>query len=131
MEPLDPESLALSHSMRADFIPKQTPPVTKTKARKRATEKFLKGPIPLPLIQRATRLPGKAWHVYAALWFLKGLKQTSTVTLTQAVLNDFGVSRFAKYRALADLERAGLIILASRPGKNPVVTLCDPEEARP
>lgn len=34
---------------------------------------FLKGPIPLPWLQGAARLPGKALHVGVVLWFLSGL----------------------------------------------------------
>ena len=91
-------------------------------------EKFLKGPIPLALIYRATKLPGKAWHVYAAVWYLAGVRKDQTIKLTQVVLNEFGVSRYAKYRALDALAQEGLILYESADGKNPLVTLLNTAE---
>lgn len=124
MDTLTSDFMALTQAgLNVSFVPKSSMQPSKPKRRKRLTNKFLKGPIPLPLIKQATELPGKAWHVYAALWYLKGIKRTSTVTLTQVVLNDFGVSRYAKYRALDSLAKSGLISYLVTDGKNPSVTL--------
>ena len=122
MDTLDPKHLSLSQST---FIPaiKQSNPQNTHVPRHQIGEKFLKGPIPLKLISRATQLPGKAWHVYAAIWYLVGIKKSRTVKLSQQVLNEFCVNRFAKYRALEALAQAGLIRYQSNDGKNPLVTL--------
>jgi len=96
--------------------------------RHRSNGHFLKGPIPLNLINRATRLPGKAWHVYAAIWYLVGIKRHSTVNLTNTALDQFNVSRDSKYRALKALEKEGLVTVVRTNGKNAQVTLMDYKE---
>ena len=84
---------------------------------------FVKGPIPLAWLGSAAGLPGKALAVGLAIWFQRGLKKRETVTLTGSVLNQLGVSRHAKYRALAALEKAGLVRVERRTGKNPTVEI--------
>ena len=122
MDTLDPKRLSLSQSTFTPAI-KQSIPQQATVPRHQIGEKFLKGPIPLKLISRATQLPGKAWHVYAAIWYVAGIKKNQTIKLSQQVLNEFCVNRFAKYRALEALSQAGLILYQSNDGKNPLVTL--------
>jgi hypothetical protein len=70
-------------------------------------------------------LPGKALAVGVALWFLRGVRRSYTVTLGSATLEQFGVDRFAKYRALKNLEQAGLVRVKRRRKKNPVVTILE------
>jgi len=115
----DPRKLAI--------VPTPLQPSAATRRQKpprhRQGEKFLKGPIPLAWLSRAAALPGRALQVGLAIWFLAGLKKTRTVTLTNAVLKDFGVDRHAKYRGLAVLEGAGLIAVERQPGHAPRVTL--------
>ena len=89
---------------------------------------FLRGAIPLSWLGRACRLPGaKVVAVALAVWFLSGLRGTrESLPLTGAALRRFGVDdRSAKYRALKELERAGLIRVDRRQGKNPLVTVLD------
>lgn len=86
-------------------------------------EKFLKGPIPLPWLSKATALPGKAVNVALAIWFLRGLTKSETVRLTNATLKLFGVKRQAGYRGLKSLENTGLVTCARSPGRCPVVTI--------
>jgi hypothetical protein len=61
-----------------------------------------------------------------ALIFQKYSVVSKIVKLYQLVLDQFGVSRYSKYRALSDLEAAGLIAIECSNGKNPIVTLLDP-----
>jgi hypothetical protein len=122
MDTFDPKHLSLSQSTFIPAIKQSNPPNTNV-PRHQIGENFLKGPIPLKLISRATQLPGKAWHVYAAIWYLVGIKKSRTIKLSQQVLNEFCVNRFAKYRALEALAKAGLIRYQSNDGKNPLVTL--------
>ena len=91
--------------------------------RHQGNEKFLKGPVPLNWISRATQLSGSAWHVGTAIWYLVGLTNSPTVKLTQATLDLLGISRYAKYRALAELKTAGLISFDAIAGKNPKITV--------
>lgn len=85
--------------------------------------KFLRGPIPLIWLQSAAQLPGKSIHVAIAVYFLAGLKNNKTVKLTQTLLNEFGVKRNSKYRALEELAKVGLIEFTKTNGKNPIVTI--------
>lgn len=101
---------------------KKTPPRHKT------GEKFLKGPIPLNWLARASQLQGKSLQVGLSLWFLAGLTNSKTVKLSQSTLCDFGVNRHCKYRALRWLEDARLISVKVGNGQSPIVTLRDVTE---
>jgi DNA-binding MarR family transcriptional regulator len=90
----------------------------------RVEGEFLKGPIPLDWLGRASKLPGKAPLATAiAIMFEVGRRRSPQVTLTTAILDRFGVNRKAKYRGLKQLEKAGLIKVDRRPRRNPVVTV--------
>jgi hypothetical protein len=91
--------------------------------RPRIRGRFLKGPVPLDWLQRAANLPGKSLHVGVVLWYLVGLRKTNTLALPNGVLATFGVDRHAKYRALEQLESAGLISVVRQHGQNPVITV--------
>ena len=84
---------------------------------------FIKGPLPLDWMQQAARLPGKTLQVALALWYLAGLQKSQTVKLASKPLEAMGVSRDAKYDALARLVRAGLVAVDQKPGQAPIVTL--------
>lgn len=109
-----PTSLGKNPGLSSNKIPKHS-----------GKERFLKGPIPLKWICEATRLPGQTWNVATAIWYLVGLNNSPTIKLTQTVLNQFGITRYAKYRALNELEATGLIKIDSSHGKNPVVTVLE------
>lgn len=127
MDTFDPKRLVLKHSTMNPILEQSTVQNTRI-PRHHANGHFLKGPIPLTLINQATRLPGKAWHVYAAIWYLVGINSHSTVNLTNTALKQFNVSRDSKYRALKALEKEGLITVVRTNGKNSVVTLLDHKE---
>jgi hypothetical protein len=93
-----------------------------------AANYFPKGPISLAWLAMAAKLPGKALHVGMLLWFLKGLRRSSVVSLTSSWLNTFGVQRVSAYRALQALEGAGLVAVLRQRGKAPVVTLVVPSD---
>lgn len=98
---------------------------------RRVEGEFLKGPISLDWLGRASKLPGKAPLATAiAIMFEVGRRRSPQVTLTTAILDRFGVNRKAKYRGLKQLEEAGLIEVDRRPRRNPVVTvLAVPKES--
>lgn len=97
-------------------------------------ERFLKGPIPFRWLRRAAKLPGKAMHVAVLLWHRAEMRRTAVVRPSGALLESFGISRYAAYRAYALLEQAGLVSFIRESGKNPTVTIQDvpplPKEPR-
>jgi len=92
---------------------------------KRFKGRFLKGPIPLSWLFEAAAQPGKAFHVAIALWFLVGVKTSSTVSLSNKLAAEFGVDRYAKARALTVLSKADLIVVEQRRGCSPVVSILE------
>ena len=94
--------------------------------RPRRGEKFLKGPIPWEGIAQAARLPGHALHVYIGVWLWIGVTRSRRVALSTSWLSKhLHVDRFAAYRSLTALERAGLIAVRRQRGRHPVVTVLD------
>src|SRR5689334_1753578 len=91
----------------------------------RAHSQFLKGPISMPWLEKAARLPGRALHVALALRHQSALKRSQTVTLPNRQLAEFGLDRDAKRRGLAALENARLVIVERKPGRNPIVTIVE------
>jgi hypothetical protein len=88
--------------------------------------RFLKGPIPFPFLLKASKLPGKTLHVFIVIWFLHGVTKNKIFNLKNSLLREFGVQRHAGYRALIELEKAGLISVVRCQGRNPQITInCD------
>jgi DNA-binding MarR family transcriptional regulator len=79
------------------------------RARARHRGRFLKGPIPLPQIAAAARLPGQALALFLAVHHQTALTKKTIVTLPRGLLTDFGISPGAKARGLRQLEEAGLV----------------------
>jgi hypothetical protein len=90
--------------------------------------KFLRGPIPLPWLQSAAKLPGKALAVGIVLWFHDGVGDPDK-PICPTLLEQFGVERRAGYRGLKALERAGLVRVDRAPGRCPRVTIIRKAEA--
>jgi DNA-binding MarR family transcriptional regulator len=91
----------------------------------RKQEHFLKGPVPLPWLIKASKCSGKALAVAIAIRYRSGLCKTNQITLTSRVLEKFGIDRSAKSRAIQCLEEAGLISVERQHGKNPVITILE------
>jgi hypothetical protein len=91
-------------------------------------QQFLKGPVPLPWLIKASRCKGQAFIVAIIIWYRCGLQKSNQVTLTSRVLGKFGINRSAKSRALLCLEEAGLIQVERQHGKNPVITILEVDE---
>ena len=51
-------------------------------ARAKLRQGFVKGPIPLPWLEAAARLPGKSIHAGIALWYVAGLTRSRSVPLS-------------------------------------------------
>jgi len=90
----------------------------------RATERFLRGPIPYDWLTHAARLPGSALSVGVCLWHLAGLRSTrQDLALSTERLESLSVSRHSKDRALIALAAAGLITVERKRGRSPRVSL--------
>lgn len=87
---------------------------------------FLRGPIPMPWLQRAAGLPGKTLHVAVALWWRYGMAQGKPFTLTRLAMKLVCIERDAASAALSRLEQAGLIHVHRKPGRRPVISIIQP-----
>jgi hypothetical protein len=68
-------------------------------------------------------LPGKAFHVAAAIWYQAGLRSSYHVRVSTRLMREFGIDRWVMYRALTALEKAGLIEVERHSGLQPRVTI--------
>jgi hypothetical protein len=89
---------------------------------KRQRQQFVM--VPWPWIKRlkGARLPASHMVGYLILyqsWRMKG----RPVAVSSVALRPFGVTRWAKWRALGELERLGLIRVQKSPGRAPLVTV--------
>ena len=115
-----PERLRLPTSSALHrMTPRTTPPW------RRSTSLFLKGPIPWTWLCTAARLPGRTLHV--ALWIRlwRGIRKKNGIAISISKLEVMGVSRYAAYRGLKQLEHAGLIQVDRRRGRMPRVTVIE------
>jgi hypothetical protein len=90
---------------------------------------YFGGRIPLAWMERAAKLPGKAFHVGVLLWHLRRLQRSTAlvVRLESRWYPRFGLHRNTVGRALALLAREGLIALDRGRGAPGEVTLVVPE----
>ena len=86
---------------------------------------FLKGPVEGRWLTKAANLPGgKCLHVALAIHHAVALTKGKSGPLTSKHLKKFGVTdRRQKYRALKDLEAAGLIRVTRPSSKSPLVEI--------
>jgi DNA-binding transcriptional ArsR family regulator len=85
--------------------------------------KFIAGPIDVSWVVQARRLGVNPLLVGLALWHLRGLRRADTFTVSNLMLQEWGVQPDAKSRALRALERAGLIRVERRGKRSPRVAL--------
>jgi hypothetical protein len=121
-DPFDPESLRYA---RPAGQPCDKPRTAPKLPRPKKGEPYIGGPIPLSWVSTAVRLPGKAWHVASALWFvgIRSRDKSPTVSLTLKTLRRFGLSRWAVYHGLRYLQAAGLVRVERPAGQRLVVTI--------
>ena len=100
--------------------------ISRTRAEMRVTKQarhFVRGPIPMPWLEAAARLPGRALAVGLLIWFRAGIAPNDPVGLTPNLLGRFGIERKAGYRAIEALRSAGLIEVDRHRGRCPRVTI--------
>lgn len=116
--------------LRLPAQPGSTPPRHRSRLpRHQRGERFLKGPIPWSWLAQAARQPGRALHVALVLWFWAGIKGRVEVPMPTTQVRSLGVSRYAAYRGLAALEKAGLVEVRRHRGRTPLVTILNPPQA--
>jgi hypothetical protein len=110
-------------------IPTESIPVVKPKA-KSAEErmlilKYIKGPLPISWLVRASEQPGKYTLLTAlAIFYARGFEfgKEKHLVMERYYFDQLGVKKDSTRRALARLDKAGLIAL-SRKGRKFVVTI--------
>ncbi|MBL4846802.1 MAG: hypothetical protein JKY65_14880 [Planctomycetes bacterium] len=87
---------------------------------------FLKGPIPLSWLRRASALGKAPLAVGLMLWFMKGLRSSTTLRVTNRRLASLGISERSASRALHTLAEEGLVSIAPpQRGSGRVITLLE------
>ena len=76
-------------------------------------------------LKAAAELPGKAFQLGIAIWWLRPMSKSENFKLTQKALDYVGISRDATYDALKRLEARGLIRVQRPPGQRPIVGILD------
>jgi hypothetical protein len=86
--------------------------------------------VPFEWLERLSGARGQVYALALHLLYLSWKAKGSPVKLANGMLKIDGIGRGAKWRALAELERRGLITIQRRPRKSPLVTVnheSDPE----
>jgi hypothetical protein len=94
-----------------------------TEALKRHRCGYIRGPLYLPEVCAAAKLPGKALAVWLFVQYRVRVTRKPEITLPNGRLVAAGIDRNAKARALRDLERAGLITVRREVGQTPRISL--------
>lgn len=99
-------------------------------AQKQVRGCFLKGPVPCDWFKTAWPLPKRALQVGFFIWHISGIeKRFENLTIRpKRVKTTLGVSVKSVYRALRDLEGAGLIVCNRKRGKCARVAIVCPEQ---
>jgi hypothetical protein len=107
-----------------ETVPTQELPTSIAHRRRvKQQERFLKGPIPLRLLQLAAQLPGAALPTYIAARHRADLRRCETVSLSRDYLREWGISPDAYRRALVVLCDADLVMVETHIGRSTRVCL--------
>jgi hypothetical protein len=105
----------------------QVPPTSMRRRRKAHLKgRFIAGPIDVEWLAKARELGASALWVGTALWYLRGLRKSDCLVVSNRMMKSFNVEPDAKRRALRKLQAAGLIAISDRQRRSPVVTLILP-----
>jgi hypothetical protein len=94
-----------------------------TEATRHRRDQYVRGPFRLTEFCTASRLPGKALAVWLLLHHRVRVTGDSEVALPSGLLEQAGIDRNAKQRALRDLERVGLIRVRRERGRTARVSI--------
>lgn len=74
------------------------------------SERFIKGPIPIPWLVRAASLPGKyTLRTALVIFYVQGFEQSKKFMLDRFHFDLFGIKKDSARRSLERLRQAGLI----------------------
>jgi hypothetical protein len=79
--------------------------------------------VPWAWVERLVGAPGQTYRLALMLLYQHWKRKGEPVKLANGMLKIDGVSRASKWRALADLERRGLVTVERRPRRSPLVHL--------
>ena len=94
---------------------------TPAKKLKKKRETFIR--TPFSWWEKLSEHQGQTLAVALYIIHLDWKAQGRPVKLTNGALNSYGISRRAKWRALAELERLDLISIERRPRKSPIIRI--------
>jgi hypothetical protein len=103
------------------LTPEQRVESSAPRVRKRKKQQFVM--VPLAWLDRLDGATGQTYRVALLLLYEGWKANTDTVKLGNRMPGFNGVSRYSKWRALAELERRGLVRVERRPKRSPVVRL--------
>ena len=106
-----------------DIREREVPTSASRWARQRRPEPFLRGPIPVRLIGAVLDLPGRPLPVLLAIWHRVAVPGSRGCHCRPTSWRTSVSTGTVKARALAELERAGLIRVKRTPGRPVLVSL--------
>ena len=89
---------------------------------RRRDRRFIRGPIPLDWILRASGLSPSALKVALIIFYVRGIRGSRSVAITRHLLERFSLSKRSAYRALDEMESAGLLSVERRSGRSSLVS---------
>jgi|GEM_PF-2123175 hypothetical protein len=96
----------------------------RTRQHERRSGEFLKGPIPLWWLTRASQEGRAALTVGILLWFRSGCsKSTNGLTVSERLYLECGLSRYTFGRGVRKLESVGLVTVDRQVGRKLRITL--------
>ena len=100
-------------------IPFDTEAILRLKERKQRKRKgrFVKGPLSWSWVTAAAQCHPRALEILLAVKMLSDMSGQQEVALSATILADLGISADTKSRAMAALEKAGLVHVKRRQGR--------------
>ncbi|WP_442506115.1 hypothetical protein SH528x_004942 [Novipirellula sp. SH528] len=92
-------------------------------------ERFIRGPIPLAWFKLASGCGRQAAAVAVLLWYAAGYQRRNPVKLTPQVLAELAVHPKTARRILGVMADRGLVLVETKRGRSPMVTIVSPESA--
>ena len=91
-----------------------------------STQRYLKGPVPWPWLQRAMCASGNALSVGIVLWYLAGMEGSLTFGVTiPRIARETGLAERTCQRAVRALDDEDLIQVDRPPGRKMQVTIIE------
>ena len=109
------------------LIPTKRVDVDPSLRRNKVNEYFVKGPIPLWWLHKASTLPGKAFTLGILLLWFHGMDPNKPFKVTKKSLEEFSMSQDAYRDGLKRLEEAGLASVSRSPGQRALIRLIGAE----